>query len=67
MDVCNMRQTLLEIKSMISTPIKRFEGSEENQAPTTTPATTTDEADAAESVADGDLPGLITRLMGKSE
>ena len=59
-----MRHVLLELKTLIATPIKRFEdgGADENQAPVSTPSERQGDSD----VADGDLPELITRLMGKS-
>ena len=64
LEASNMRHVLLELKTLIATPIKRFEdgGADENQAPVSTPSERQGDSD----VADGDLPELITRLMGKS-
>lgn len=76
----NLRAPLQELHQMIMTPIKAFSGGEESslQRPLLTPKSKSTapgshlsgggEAESGTSViAEGDLPGQFTRVMGKGE
>lgn len=57
----SLRAALIELKSIIQTPIKRFEESrkpEENESGASA---------KKESIEDGDIPALYTKVMGKGQ
>ncbi|XP_078671601.1 protein Smaug homolog 1-like isoform X2 [Branchiostoma floridae x Branchiostoma belcheri] len=76
LELGNLRSALLELKSMLITPIKPYtpladspssadEGGEE-KSPPPSPAATTDGESSTAPIPEGDLPGQFTRVMGKA-
>lgn len=70
MDCGNLKQALSELKSMLNTPIKRFtapEGSDsnENKLENDSQGNGSPGSEVDNSLSDGDLPGQITRVLGK--
>eukprot|EP00058_Branchiostoma_floridae_P025076 XP_002610566.1 hypothetical protein BRAFLDRAFT_202549 [Branchiostoma floridae] len=76
LELGNLRSALLELKSMLITPIKPYtpladspssadEGSDE-KSPPPSPAATTDGESSTVPIPEGDLPGQFTRVMGKA-
>ena len=52
MESCNLKQALQEIKSMLNTPIKSFTSANNNNQ-------------SDDPISEGDIPGQITRVVGK--
>ena len=58
----SLRSCLLELKTMIQTPIKRFESSDSSSNHFVEAAGSSGKRDVIE---DGDLPSQFTKVMGK--
>ena len=64
MDTCNLKSALQQVKSILNTPIKVFEMEKDAATDSQEKSQNSQNEDV---IAEGDLPGQITRLLGKGE